>query len=390
MAGTLYQYYNTGDDYNEPTYYYDGLLTYTSLFMTFRTTVAHKLSSVKLKLWREGSRTGSVYVYLYSAHSSTSVPDSKLATANTMPFNDISTDPSGTWYEFTFSTPYQLFAYTQYNIVIYNGALDSSSNKINWRSDSTNPTYANGTGGWGHSSNTEFSKVPRDFMFEEYGVTTNTSTVSMSALLKGINTKTVSIDTRLKDIDSKTVSLDTYIEGTSTKTVELYTFLKDIGATTVDIDTFLKGFPTKTVDVNTLLKYIGDTTTVSLDVLLGSMFSDIFIDILLRDSDSTSVDITALLEERISVELLVDSYIQATDTKTPLIDVILKGSGLKQTTIDVLLLLRSLNQVYLDVLMSGEGSACLSLDMLIGDKIDFRPTAKNSISTTDNATNSSA
>jgi hypothetical protein len=219
---------------------------------------------------------------------------------------------------------------------------------------------------------------------------TKTSTVSMDTLIKELDTETIAIDSLFKDTDSSSVALDTYIKGTSTKTVELYTFLKDIGATTVDIDTFLKGFPTKTVDVNTLLKYIGDTTTVSLDVLLGSMFSDIFIDILLRDSDSTSVDITALLEERISVELLVDSYIQATDTKTPLIDVILKGSGLKQTTIDVLLLLRSLNQVYLDVLMSGEGSACLSLDMLIGDKIDFRPTAKNSISTTNKAINSSA
>lgn len=166
---TLYEYYNTGDDgaYDEYGVYWSA--------QTFTPSTAHKITSVKLKLYRVGS-PGTITVGIRA--TSSGLPTGADLCSGTINGNTLTTDTAGAWYEITLGAGYDLSASTKYAIVVR--ALDGwSGNEPYWRYDSTSPTYAGGSFVYSENSGGSWSAVTgNDFMFEEWGelaVTAKTS-----------------------------------------------------------------------------------------------------------------------------------------------------------------------------------------------------------------------
>lgn len=158
---TLYEYYNTGDNTASTAYsnYWTG--------QTFTPAIAHKNTSVKLKLYKVGSPgtiTASIRATDGEGH-----PTGEDLCSGTTDGNTLTEDTSGEWREITLGDGYNLNADTKYAIVVR--ALDgTSSHFLRWRLDSTDPTYAGGASEYSDNSGVDWSTtLTYDKMFEEWG-----------------------------------------------------------------------------------------------------------------------------------------------------------------------------------------------------------------------------
>jgi hypothetical protein len=169
-VSTRYEYYNTGDD--SPVGIYDA---YWSA-QTFTPSTAHKITSVKLLLYRLGS-PGTITVGIRATDGSGHPTGADLCSGIT----DGNTLPTGSpyeWREISLGAGYNLAAGTKYAIVV-RAPSGNSTNKVNWRFDSTSPTYAGGNYQASYDSGSSWTTDNTfDFMFEDWGeapVTAKTS-----------------------------------------------------------------------------------------------------------------------------------------------------------------------------------------------------------------------
>lgn len=158
---TLYEYYNTNDDGDR------GVSGNIWLAQTFTPSTAHKITSVKLLMFKEGS-PGTVTVSIQGVDGSDH-PDGSDLCSGTIDGNSLTTNTNGVWYEITLGDGSNLSADTKYAIVVR--APDGSiGNEVHCRSDRTDPTYVDGCRERsldGGSSWTSYTG--EDFMFEDWG-----------------------------------------------------------------------------------------------------------------------------------------------------------------------------------------------------------------------------
>jgi len=158
---TLYEYYNTGDDAD---------VSFYGAFwraQTFTPATAHKITSVKLKLYRTGL-PGTITVSIRATNGSGHPTGNDLCSGTTN--GDTLTDvTSGEWREITLGAGYDLSVNTKYAIVV-RALSGNSSNYACWRVDGSSPTYAGGCLEYSSDSGISWtSYTAYDFMFEDWG-----------------------------------------------------------------------------------------------------------------------------------------------------------------------------------------------------------------------------
>jgi hypothetical protein len=158
-----FEYYNTGDDNSSS--FYD--VAWQS--QTFTTTSAHKITSVKLKLYRVGT-PGTITVSIKAVDVNFKPTGDDLCSGTTNG-DTLTTDSGGEWIEITLGDGYILTTGTQYAIVVR--ALSGDVyNKVVWRMDAespTPPTYEGGGGLQSTNSGSTWGIAPIDMMFETWG-----------------------------------------------------------------------------------------------------------------------------------------------------------------------------------------------------------------------------
>lgn len=159
---TLFEYYNTGDDGEL------GIFGVFSIAQIFTPSVAHTITSVKLKLRRHGL-PGTLTVSI-KATDGTGKPTGGALCSGTIDGNSVTTDVAGAWYEITLGAGFDLVAAgTQYAIEA-RAPTGDAGNWLQWRGDSSSPTYTEGyaastSDGWTTwSQHTDY-----DLMFEDWG-----------------------------------------------------------------------------------------------------------------------------------------------------------------------------------------------------------------------------
>lgn len=156
-AATLYEHYNTDD---ESTFW---LYAQDWRAQTFTAESTHSVTSVRLKLRREGS-PGEVTVSIRATDGS-GHPTGADLTSGTTDGNTLPTGASWEWREITL-TPYFLTSGTKYAIVV-RAPNGTSGNELRWRGDGSSPTYAGGEYGVSDDSGTTWAFYSIvDFMFE--------------------------------------------------------------------------------------------------------------------------------------------------------------------------------------------------------------------------------
>ena len=133
---------------------------------TFRPKVGHKLYSVKLKLYREGS-PGTVTVAIYPV-TEYKPAGSALVTGTTN--GDTLTDISpGEWREITFPSQIDLVPGMDYAIVVHITGGSTTQN-IHWRYGSADSEYPRGQRGYSANGGSSWTTSPgQAHMFEEFG-----------------------------------------------------------------------------------------------------------------------------------------------------------------------------------------------------------------------------
>jgi hypothetical protein len=156
----VYEYYNTGDDNHV------WLYGSTWAAQTFTPSVAHTITSVKLKLFRVGS-PGTVTVSIRA--TSGGQPAGGALCSGTTTGDTLTTSAPGEWREITLGSGYGLSGGTTYAIVVRATGGDSS-NYLWWRVDGSSPAYAGGMYLLSFNSGSIWtSGASYDLMFEEWG-----------------------------------------------------------------------------------------------------------------------------------------------------------------------------------------------------------------------------
>ena len=165
IAGTeekdiLYEYYNEGDDnwYKVYSSYWRG--------QTFTPLVAHKITSVKLRLLRVGF-PGTITIVIRA--TSGGLPTGGDLCVGTTDADTLTPLEPGEWREITLGAGYYLEAGVMYAVIIKGDGFSSSVCPA-WRFDGTSPTYTRGTGLYATGGGaTWYTMDDKDFMFEEWG-----------------------------------------------------------------------------------------------------------------------------------------------------------------------------------------------------------------------------
>jgi hypothetical protein len=156
-APTLWEHYNNDDSVG-----IGGMGTWWDCQSFTANETSHTVTSVKVKLYREGTPFRNVTFIIRSSQSGVDLTNS------TMDFKDITNVTTGDWYEFMFDPVITLNSSTTYYLIGV-GAGDPT-NRIVWITDDTSPTY---TGGEKFSSpNLGVNWTPetdKDHMFKIYG-----------------------------------------------------------------------------------------------------------------------------------------------------------------------------------------------------------------------------
>lgn len=156
----MFEYYNTGDDAE------GSIFGLEQRAHTFTPLVSHTIRYVRLKLYRTGlPRTSTLMIKgTVAGKPSGPILSSADTDGNTLPIG-----PPYEWRGLLLDAGYDLAAGVQYAMVLRSQAPDSS-NRVNWRSDCSAPTYPRGENLYSHNGGGSWTKVPGcDYMFEEYG-----------------------------------------------------------------------------------------------------------------------------------------------------------------------------------------------------------------------------
>jgi len=156
---SLYEYYNTGDDntYSTTTFW---------RCQTFTPSEAHKITSVKLLLYKDASLTGTITVSIKTTDGD-GKPTGEDLCSGAFDGSTLTADTDGEWKEITLGAGYNLNATTKYAIVLKNS---DSVNDVWWRRDSSSPTYAGGESGYSSNEGVAWVIVSSsDMMFEDWG-----------------------------------------------------------------------------------------------------------------------------------------------------------------------------------------------------------------------------
>jgi hypothetical protein len=169
-VATLYEYYNT--DYDDNTNFYGA----TWWAQTFTPSTAHKITSVKLQLYRTGS-PGTITVSIRATDGSGHPTGSDLC-SGTINGNSLTSSYPGEWYEITLGSGYDLSASTKYAIVV-RAPSGNGSNKLCWLRQMSSPTYAGGNQEISTNSGSSWTTYTQyDLMFEEWGESAATAKTS--------------------------------------------------------------------------------------------------------------------------------------------------------------------------------------------------------------------
>lgn len=157
----LFEYYNIGDDGSRNAFDNDWLA------QTFTPAIAHKITSVKLLLQKDGNpRTLTVSIKA----TSDGMPTGDDLCVGTTSGTTLPSWPSAAvWREITLGAGANLNVDTKYAIVVR--ALDGDiANYAMWRLDSSSPTYTRGHSYTSTNSGSSWlQKTGEDFMFEDWG-----------------------------------------------------------------------------------------------------------------------------------------------------------------------------------------------------------------------------
>jgi hypothetical protein len=405
----LYEYYNTGDSGNtDPTgTHWCG--------QTFTPSTSHKITSVKLKLFRYGS-PGTVTVSIRNT-----VPDGDFGEylptggdlcSGTIDGDTLTTSGSGEWYEVTLGAGYNLVAGTVYAIVVRAPSGSNPSNILYWRLHSLTASYDGGTFVCSEDSGENWTSDEGyghfDCMFEEWGgglqidaliqkadsqvidtdallkALGDTKMIAISALLRALGiSETIDIDALVGKAGSKTIDIDTLIETLGTKTLTISALLRALGVdTTVAVDALIQTLDTETATIDALLRKLGVDKTVALDLLLsGSVSETVDLDLRIQALDSQGVDLDALLkaidtatvslDTRIQtlseVFVDIDAYLRAMSViETVDLDALLQATGVSVTVLlDALIYDRLEQTIDVDLLLQGESTVTPLLDLLL-------------------------
>lgn len=157
---TLFEYYNTGEDTAEPFWgvYWKA--------QTFTPSVAHRITSVKLKLYRQGT-IGTVTASIRA--TSDGKPTGGDLCSGSIDGATITTASSGAWYEITLGDGCNLGADIQYAIVL-RSSLGDGSNWGKWFAVEVGG-YAGGANLYSTSSGEgTWWSTAKDSIFEEWGI----------------------------------------------------------------------------------------------------------------------------------------------------------------------------------------------------------------------------
>lgn len=103
----------------------DSLGWYDNVAFSFTATSNYTLQQIDLLLYRNGSSTNQLGVYLYS--NSSDLPGSLLATkTNTVTMNNLTTDINGAYYSMLFNN-YSIVSGTKYHVVMTFTYIDGST-----------------------------------------------------------------------------------------------------------------------------------------------------------------------------------------------------------------------------------------------------------------------
>jgi hypothetical protein len=162
-APHMYEYYNTGDDNHV------WLYGTTWVAQTFTPSVAHTITSVKLKLFRSGS-PGIITVSIRATSGGQPTGGDLCSGATTG--NTLTASAPGEWRDITLGSGYGLSASTTYAILVRATGGDAS-NYLWWRVDGSSPTYGGGMYLLSFNSGSSWtSGSSYDLMFEEWGIST--------------------------------------------------------------------------------------------------------------------------------------------------------------------------------------------------------------------------
>lgn len=164
MSDTLYEYYNVNDN---STYgiWGNNWQAQTFTIGTVGANESHNITSVKLKMYREGN-PGILTVGIRAVDGA-GKPTGADLTSGTINANAFTLVPPGLWYEITL-TPYLLLASTKYAIVCRISGGDAD-NEVRWRTDVGAAVYLGGQACSSVDAGVNWSTSTEDNMFEEYG-----------------------------------------------------------------------------------------------------------------------------------------------------------------------------------------------------------------------------
>lgn len=157
---TLYEYYNTGDDGDW------GIYSTMVLGQSFTPSEAHKITSVKLLLYRLGS-PGTLTVRI-KATDGEGKPTGDVLCSGSTSGNTLPTESPYEWREITLGDGYNLEADTQYAILL-RAPDGSTDNRVKWRRDASDATYAGGLILYTVDEVTWYTYATQDCMFEDWG-----------------------------------------------------------------------------------------------------------------------------------------------------------------------------------------------------------------------------
>jgi len=122
--------------------------TYQYAYMTFKVAKAITVKEIRVKLYKTANPTGNAQLSIYDNNAG--VPNAAIANgaATAIAGTTITSNTSGEWYTFSFSTPPSLSANTVYHIVLSSSAANSTTNYFGFKG-STTGKYPHGVGGKG-------------------------------------------------------------------------------------------------------------------------------------------------------------------------------------------------------------------------------------------------
>ena len=162
---TLFEYYNTGDDGNRGFYQ-----TLQRMAQTFTPSVAHNISSVKVKLLRgtADAAPGTVTISIRATDGDGKPTGPDLCSGTTDGDTVTSTSP-GEWREVTLGAGTSLLANTKYAIIA-KCQTDDPTKPIFWRRDASAPSYTGGSSFYTADQGVTWTALAEDSMFEDWGI----------------------------------------------------------------------------------------------------------------------------------------------------------------------------------------------------------------------------